>query len=292
MSNALKEKIKKYALSLGVDDVGIGAVADYKSKLSPKIETIFLPGLINIDFADLKTILQGQGRFAYFNRVEVQGANRAVEAIKKALNCPLYPYTIRGAKRVLFNITGEKELSLSDVSQVSKTIFELVNPEAKIIFGVSQDKKYKDKIKVALLATGCGVKALLEKTEDLQKTGRRQKKKAGKKVVIKTKKRRTKRRKKSKPKAKPKSKPKAKAKPKKVRIKIRVKKKEPVIAEEPEQIPEEIVPVQSVAFFEGGTKARKNAVQLKKESEEAEKEFLEKERTWELPAFLRKGQNK
>lgn len=240
------------------------------------IETIYLPGLINIDFADLRTILQGQGRFAYLNTVEVQGANRALEAIKKALSCPLYPYTIKGAKRVLFNITGEKELSLSDVSQISRTIFDMVNSEAKIIFGISQDKKYLDKIKIMLLATGCGAKILSEETE---KPRRIKRKKIQKKVLPQPEKRKIKKRR--------------KPKPKKARTRIKVRKKE-LLPPAAEEKPAEQVEVRPISFPERGAevKIRKNALQIRKEAEEAEKEFLEKEKTWELPAFLRKPQNK
>jgi cell division protein FtsZ len=119
------------------------------------IETIYEPGLINIDFADLKTILEGRGRLAYLNTIEAQQKEGTIKDIAaKVLNSPLYPYTIRGAKGVLFNIAGEKNLSLADVNQISKAISELVNPEAKIIFGISQHKKYSNIIKTVLLATG------------------------------------------------------------------------------------------------------------------------------------------
>ena len=126
------------------------------------IEIIYLPGLINIDFADLKTILEGRGRLAFLNTAQVSESSGGTEAVKKALASPLYPYTVRGAKGILFNISGEKELSLSDVSQISKVLSEMVNPEAKIIFGISQSKKYQDKIKVSLLATGCSAKIFSE----------------------------------------------------------------------------------------------------------------------------------
>ena len=121
------------------------------------IETIYEPGLINIDFADFKTILEGRGRLAYLNTIELQRKEGAIKDVAaEVLNSPLYPYTIRGAKGVLFNIAGEKNLSLADVNQISKAISELVNPEAKIIFGISQHKKYSNIIKTILLATGCG----------------------------------------------------------------------------------------------------------------------------------------
>jgi len=133
------------------------------------IEMIYDPGLINIDFADLKTIFEGRGRITYLNTVEVSGSDKSEEAIKKVVSNPLYPYTIRGAKGVLFNIAGEKNLGLNKISQISKTISDLANSEARIIFGISQlpflsiggggrNKKYRDKIKITLLATGCGAK--------------------------------------------------------------------------------------------------------------------------------------
>ncbi|MDP2967439.1 MAG: cell division protein FtsZ [bacterium] len=145
------------------------------------IETIYEPGLINIDFADFKTILEGRGRLAYLNTIEAQRKEGAIKDIaSKVLNFPLYPYTIRGAKGVLFNIAGEKNLSLSDVNQISKAISELVNPEAKIIFGISQHKKYSNIIKTVLLATGCGMKIFPSKTEP-RSSGARVKKKSAKK---------------------------------------------------------------------------------------------------------------
>lgn len=142
------------------------------------IEMIYDSGLINIDFADLKTIFEGQGKITYLNTVEVSGPNRREEAIKKVISNPLYPYTIRGAKGVLFNIAGEKNLAMNEISQISKTISDLVNKEAKIIFGISQlpflsmeggkDKKGRDKIKITLLATGCRAKIFPQKPRKLR----------------------------------------------------------------------------------------------------------------------------
>jgi len=119
------------------------------------IEIIYKPGLINIDFADLKTVFEGRGRLAYLNSVELENGKEK-EVIEKAISPPFYPYSIDGAKGVLFNISGPKELSLAKVSQISKSIFERVSKEAKIIFGISQVKK-GGKIKLTLLATGCSL---------------------------------------------------------------------------------------------------------------------------------------
>jgi len=246
------------------------------------IETIYQPGLINIDFADLRTILTGSGKLAFLNTIEVQGTNRGNEAIKKVLTCPLYSYTIRGAKGLLFNIVGAKELSLAEVSQISKSIFEMANPEAKIIFGISQNKKYQDKIKVTLLATGCGTKIF---------PGKPKKRRRRKKILPKTLRRRTlpSPKKSRLPKRKIKVRKKIKTKPKRVKVKVL---KEP---EESEAIQAEIETPKDPAYTVGPTgqaKIRKNALQIKKEVEEAEKELLKQEEIWEPPTFLRKNQNK
>jgi len=287
------------------------------------IEMIYLPGLINIDFADLRAILQGKGRLAFLNAVEVEGANRLAEATKSVLASPLYPYTIKGAKGVLFNIAGERGLSLSEVSQISKTISELVNPEAKIIFGISENKKYQDKIKVTLLAIGCSTKIFSEEAKkpktSASKKKRRQKRKI-KKVVEEDKssssplrfarvKEKTKTEKKPKMKSKKKKsvkKPPKTGKSEEVKLVKKIKIK---IFEEPKknEIPstenresgspsavfsaETVNELRSSPPFAnarvGEVKLRKNALQIKKETEEMEKEYMEKEKIWESPAFLR-----
>jgi cell division protein FtsZ len=153
------------------------------------IETIYQPGLINIDFADFRTILQGQGRLAYLNTVEAQKRGSSVkETISKVLNCPLYPYSIRRAKGILFNIAGEKNLELAEVSQISNTISDLVSPEAKIIFGISQatPSSSRDKIKITLLASGCAPRR--RPTEGRPKKRRVKKKKIKKPSPVKKKK--------------------------------------------------------------------------------------------------------
>lgn len=253
------------------------------------IETISQPGLINIDFADLRTILQGQGRLAFLNTAKILRKERG-EAIKKVFNCPLYSYTIRGAKNLLFNIVGAKGLSLAEVYQISKSIFEMANPEAKVIFGISQNKKYQDEIKVTLLATGCGTKIFPRKIKKgrlrkkpVQKSSQleipsplvksrllksKPKTKVAKKIKLRPKKVKLKTKKKPKIKARKKIKP--KPKPKKVKVKITVSQPEAKEASLPEE------------------KVRRNALQIKKEAEEAEKELLKEEEKWEAPAFLRK----
>jgi len=261
------------------------------------IETIYSPGLINIDFADLGAVLRGYSKMAYLNTTEVQGENRAEEAIKKALNCHLFPYSIKGAKKILFNVSGEKELSLADVSQVSRAIFELVNPEAQIIFGISQNPKYKGKIRLCLLATGCPVKIFSEK-----KKGKTKKKLKGdlREGVKGGKEEKKEGEEKEKPGVKEeKQKQKRELQKAKRKIRVRVKKKKPQAKKKrsKEQNIEEIAKpafAQNISFGseQGVTKIRKNALQIKKEIEEAEKEILKEEKIWEIPPFLRRQQNK
>ena len=134
--------------------------------LSGLIEMIYTPGLINIDFADLKTTLEGRGKIAYLSSVEVQGQNRAIQALNKVLHDPLNKYNLRArsasinrnensflAEKVLFNITASKNLKMLEVEQISKTISNF-NKFAKIIFGISENQKYKDTIRITLLAIG------------------------------------------------------------------------------------------------------------------------------------------
>jgi cell division protein FtsZ len=228
------------------------------------IEIIFQPGLINIDFADLKTILSGTGKLAFLNTFEVRKSEGATkEAIERTVNSPLFPYTIKGAKGVLFNIAGEKDLELSEVSQISETIFNLTNKEAKIIFGVSQGEKYKGAIKTTLLAVGCQMRDFFG---DLPKpkAARRPKKKAAKEPVVVKKTRKI-----SKPKNPPKTKVFRRAKRKKLPLEITKKIEE--ISVEPKK-PE----------------IRKNAIQVKQDVEEEEAKILAEEQVWQTPAFLRK----
>ncbi len=275
------------------------------------IETIYEPGLINIDFADFKAISEGRGRLAYLNTIAIQRKKGSVkDLITEVLNSPLYPYTIRGAKGVLFNIAGEKDLSLSEVNQISKNISELVSPEAKIIFGISQGQKYSDIIKTTVLATGCGLKLFSSKTESrhggtkvkkrtkfsspAKKRTRRKgadkpvkaretsKTEGIKPSVQKVKK--IKRRKTSQPAEKKIKKASKRRRPKSKKVKIKITKK----PGGKENTSSETQNEASLPFKSNEETIRKSALQVKRESEELEKEMLAKEQVWESPAFLRK----
>jgi cell division protein FtsZ len=129
------------------DDVlrqGVQGVSDLITK----------PGLINLDFADVKSIMKGMG-MAFMGTGLASGENRAAEAANKAISSPLLIDTsIEGAKGVLINITGGKDLTLHEVSKASQLIHKLAHTEANIIFGTVIDPNMKDMVKVTVIATG------------------------------------------------------------------------------------------------------------------------------------------
>jgi len=276
------------------------------------IETIYQPGLINIDFADLKAILEGQGRLAYLNTVKVQKKGDSVqEVIEKVLNNPLYPYSIRGAKGVLLNIAGERDLELSEVNQISKTISGLVNKEAKIIFGISQNKKYSGIIKTTLLATGCATKIFPKKSKKRRPRLRPTRRPLSRPPTLKKKIKKpstTFREEKPLPERvglperikekvvggkTVKKANKAKSASRRIKIKIQKESKEKGVSqpEVEEKKEDEKVKPQPPRLPATKEIHRKNALQIKKEAEEAEEDLLEKEKLWETPTFLRR-QNK
>jgi len=116
-------------------------------------ELITLPGLINVDFADVKTIMENSGS-ALMGMGEASGDNRAIEAAKAAIASPLLEVSIEGAKGILFTITGGPDLTMYEVSEAAKTITESVDSDARIIFGAVVDENLKDRIKITVVATG------------------------------------------------------------------------------------------------------------------------------------------
>jgi len=117
-------------------------------------DLITLPGIINVDFADVKAILKNSGT-ALFGIGQARGEKRAETSARLAINSPLLDVSPKGAKGVLFNVSGGKDISLSEIDEVAKVITQEVNPEAKVIFGAVQDEKLKKgEIKVTVIATG------------------------------------------------------------------------------------------------------------------------------------------
>ncbi len=117
-------------------------------------DLIVLPGIININFADVKTIMKDSGS-ALFGIGLAKGEGRAEEAARRALNSPLLDLSCKGAKGVLFNVSGGRDISLTEIDKVARVITQEVSPDAKVIFGAVQDEKLKKgEIKVTVIATG------------------------------------------------------------------------------------------------------------------------------------------
>ena len=154
--------------------------------LEDLIEVISKPGLINIDFADLKTVLSGRGRAVHFGSAIAQGPNRAEEIIKKVFENPLSVGDLGKCKKILFNVRGGKDLTLKEVERISLGICG-VNKTAKIIFGISQNLKDNNKIKLTLIQVGEGKrekKSLPDKISEVKKE-KIQKKKEKPSTIIK-----------------------------------------------------------------------------------------------------------
>ncbi len=116
-------------------------------------DLIAVPALINLDFADVKTVMADQG-LAHMGIGKASGENRATEAAKQAIQSPLLETSIDGAKGVLLNITGGKNLGLFEVNEAADLIRQSVDPDANIIFGAGVDESLKDELKITVIATG------------------------------------------------------------------------------------------------------------------------------------------
>ncbi|MCD6567182.1 MAG: cell division protein FtsZ [Dehalococcoidia bacterium] len=116
-------------------------------------EVVTVPGLINLDFADIKAVMKDAGP-AWMSAGRASGQNRAAEAAKEALASPLLDVSIAGAKGVLFNITGGTSLTLFECNEAAQVIAQAVDPGANIIFGVVFDPKMDGEIELTIIATG------------------------------------------------------------------------------------------------------------------------------------------
>ena len=116
-------------------------------------DLIQIPGLINLDFADVKTIMTEQGE-ALMGIGVGEGENRAVDAAKMAINSPLLETSIDGAKGILLNISGSSDLSIFEVNEAAEIISEAADPDANIIFGSVIDESLGDKVQITVVATG------------------------------------------------------------------------------------------------------------------------------------------
>ena len=129
-----------------VDDVlrqGVQGISDI----------ITMPGLINLDFADVRAIMKDAGS-ALMGIGRAEGENRAVEAARQAIASPLLEVNIQGAQGILFNITGSSNLSLFEVTEAAEEIRAAADPEANIIFGTSFNERLGDEVMITVIATG------------------------------------------------------------------------------------------------------------------------------------------
>ncbi|OGZ62741.1 MAG: hypothetical protein A2639_02795 [Candidatus Staskawiczbacteria bacterium RIFCSPHIGHO2_01_FULL_34_27] len=264
--------------------------------LESLIDLIYSPGVINIDFADLRSILQGKGNLAFLNTVEASGKDSSEKIMNEILNNPLYQNNNFTVEKILFNIAGGNNLSMMEVDKISRMIAEQ-NQKAKIIFGISKSSEYKNKIKTTLLMTGPSMakEAKVSEKKEIQKEIA--KKETIKKVT-----------------ADDGIPSKGGKKPKKV------VKKNPIIKKKKENKPKEVerreevilndnlIPAfnsvdiitesaKSAAFANsaklsivdvGQKKAiRRSALEIKRAEEEEAQKQSQQEKEWEIPAFLR-----
>ncbi len=116
-------------------------------------DLIALPALINLDFADVKTVMESGGQ-AHMGIGYGEGENKLVQAAKSAISSPMLETEIDGARSVLINITGGKDISIIEVNEAANLIMEKADPEANIIFGAGIDETMEDAVRITVIATG------------------------------------------------------------------------------------------------------------------------------------------
>ncbi len=141
--NSKTTLIEAFKIADSVLSKGTKAIADL----------ITQPGLINLDFADIKSVMSNAGS-ALMGVGEAKGDNRAQKAVKKAIESPLIDIDITGARGVLLNITGGPNLTMAEIEEAAQTITQYTAPDANIIFGTNIEENLKDSIKITLIATG------------------------------------------------------------------------------------------------------------------------------------------
>ena len=119
--------------------------------ISAIAEVVTVPGEINVDFADVKTILNGAGQ-AWLSIGRGRGAERAKDAARQCTDSPMLDMSLEGARRILFVLTGGNNLSLQEVQDAAAVVEELADPNANIIFGTNKDARLEDEVKMTMVA--------------------------------------------------------------------------------------------------------------------------------------------
>ncbi len=117
------------------------------------VELIATPSLINLDFADVNTVMRNQG-LAHMGIGRAKGENRVIESVRQAVSSPLLETTIEGAKSVILNVTGGKDLMLGEVNEAAVLVQGIIDSSANIIFGATIDETMTDEVKITVIATG------------------------------------------------------------------------------------------------------------------------------------------
>ena len=131
--------------------------------ISAIAEVVTVPGEINVDFADVKTILTGAGQ-AWLSIGRGRGEGRAREAARQCTSSPLLDISLEGSRRILFVLTGGNNLSLQEVQEAAAVVEDLADPNANIIFGTNRDARLDDEVKMTMVAAD--FPAMMETTED------------------------------------------------------------------------------------------------------------------------------
>jgi len=298
--NALKSLRKSLNVSLVIPNEKIFKIIDESTpitnafstvnkslieSLESLIDLIYNPGIINIDFADLRTILRGIGNSAFLNTVEGSGKDRAEKICQNIFKNLLLQNSGFKVEKILFNISGGENLSMFEVEKISSHIANL-HSKAKIIFGISKNPKLKNRIKTTILMTGGQIEEhipikKIEPTEEKPKEIKLPIKKET--TVVKNK------------------------KPKK---NIPVPQKKPVGKNKKLEKPVSFIPVFEVPELKNALSMpvldqkkidivetanssakktiRRSGLEIRKAEESEEKKRLAQEKEWEIPAFLRK----
>ncbi len=117
------------------------------------VDLIATPSLINLDFADVNTVMRNQG-LAHMGIGRAKGENRIIESVRQAVSSPLLETTIEGAKSVILNVSGGKDLTLSEVNEAAVLVQGIIDSSANIIFGATIDETMNEEVKITVIATG------------------------------------------------------------------------------------------------------------------------------------------
>lgn len=131
-------------------------------------DLIATPSLINLDFADVRTVMKNQG-MAHMGTGEGKGDNRHIDAVRQAATSPLLETTLEGAKAVIINVTGGFDLTLDEVNEAVQLVKEVVDPDANTIFGANFNEEYNDRVVITIIATGfnnSSFENLMKKSEE------------------------------------------------------------------------------------------------------------------------------